>query len=150
ELKASQEAMKDYRAEVYDQFAETARKFDTLNNSYNDLHRHLASSANVLLGDGVSTPLLRGPSEPDGAEDSGLSSSEAADAAHAGDDHIEGEAEAVAKEPAEAEAEATATATAKPEATPETTPETTPGAAPTDKATAASDPATDAEPAPKP
>lgn len=64
ELQASQEALTNYRAEVYDQFAQTARKFDTLNESYNDLHRHLASSANVLLGDGISTPLLRGPAEP--------------------------------------------------------------------------------------
>lgn len=64
ELETAQEALKDYRAEVYDQFAETARKFDTLNDSYNDLHRHLASSANTLLGDGMSAPLLRGPAEP--------------------------------------------------------------------------------------
>lgn len=63
ELETAQTALKDYRAEVYDQFAETARKFESLNTSYNDLHRHLASSASTLLGDGAGTPLLRGPSE---------------------------------------------------------------------------------------
>lgn len=67
ELETAQAALKDYRAEVYDQFAETARKFESLNSSYNDLHRHLASSASTLLGDGAGTPLLRGPSESDDA-----------------------------------------------------------------------------------
>ncbi|MEM1231463.1 MAG: DUF1043 family protein [Pseudomonadota bacterium] len=67
ELESAQNALTEYRAEVYDQFAETARKFETLNSSYNDLHRHLANSASTLLGDGAGTPLLRGPAEP--AED---------------------------------------------------------------------------------
>ena len=93
ELAAAQDAMKEYRAEVYDQFAETARKFDTLNDSYNDLHRHLASSANVLLGDGISTPLLRGPAETNAAE--AAQADDAQDASATVDDSIEGQAEPI-------------------------------------------------------
>ena len=63
-LDTAQNALSDYRAEVFDQYAETARKFERLNESYNDLHRHLASSATTLLGDGISTPLLQGPDDP--------------------------------------------------------------------------------------
>lgn len=71
ELEASRKALEDYRSEVYDQFAETARKFETLNTSYNDLHRHLASSASTLLGDGGGAPLLKGPTESPLPESSG-------------------------------------------------------------------------------
>lgn len=92
ELETAQAALKDYRAEVYDQFAETARKFESLNTSYNDLHRHLASSASTLLGDGAGTPLLRGPVESDDGST------------------IDGDAETLAtEEPAVPEAEAEGT-----------------------------------------
>lgn len=94
ELETAQAALKDYRAEVYDQFAETARKFESLNTSYNDLHRHLASSASTLLGDGAGTPLLRGPVESDDGST------------------IDGDAETLAtEEPAVPEAEAEAEGT---------------------------------------
>lgn len=76
-LETAETALRDYRAEVYDQFAETARKFETLNESYHELHRHLANSANVLLGEGISTPLLRGPAEAEPAEPAPASNAEA-------------------------------------------------------------------------
>lgn len=142
ELEAAQEALKDYRAEVYDQFAETARKFDTLNESYNDLHRHLASSANVLLGDGVSTPLLRGPAEASDAE--GAQANEPV----ADDDSIEGEAQPVETPPDTDAAEPKAS---EPEPEPEETNSTAEpapeGAADT---TATPESSKGAEPAPKP
>lgn len=75
-LETAEMALRDYRAEVYDQFSETARKFETLNDSYHELHRHLASSANVLLGDGISTPLLRGPADADTADPATATSAE--------------------------------------------------------------------------
>lgn len=61
ELEAAQTELSDYRADVYDQFAETARKFERLNETYNDLHQQLATSASKLLGDTAGTPLLVGP-----------------------------------------------------------------------------------------
>ncbi len=76
-LETAETALRDYRAEVYDQFAETARKFETLNESYHELHRHLASSANVLLGEGISTPLLRGPAEAEPAKPAPASNAQA-------------------------------------------------------------------------
>ena len=54
-----------YRREVFDQFAETARKFKTLDESYSELHRQLASSASLLCGEAAG-PLLAAP--PRGAE----------------------------------------------------------------------------------
>lgn len=65
ELEAAREAHSDYRAEVYDQFSETARKFERLNESYRDLHQQLATSAVALLGDTAGQPLLRGPDASD-------------------------------------------------------------------------------------
>ncbi|MGI9326655.1 MAG: ZapG family protein [Pseudomonadales bacterium] len=91
-LATAETALRDYRAEVYDQFAETARKFETLNDSYHELHRHLASSANVLLGDGISTPLLRGPVEAESADPTAAASAD-----------VEPVAEPVATEAATAE-----------------------------------------------
>lgn len=61
ELEAAQQAHSSYRSDVYDQFAETARKFERMNESYSELHQQLASSAALLLGDSVGTPLLAGP-----------------------------------------------------------------------------------------
>ncbi len=61
ELEASQEELKSYKAEVFSQFGETARKFERLNESYADLHKQLATSASVLCADMDSSALLAGP-----------------------------------------------------------------------------------------
>jgi hypothetical protein len=45
---------------VVSQFSETARKFQTLNDSYTDLHEQLARSSQVLCGD-LTGPLLQAP-----------------------------------------------------------------------------------------
>lgn len=65
ELSKAQDELAGYRREVFEQFAETARKFKTLNESYSDLHRQLASSASLLCGEAAG-PLLAAP--PRGAE----------------------------------------------------------------------------------
>ena len=46
-----------YRAQVFNEFAETAEKFRSLDQSYHALHRQLATSSASLLGD-QATPLL--------------------------------------------------------------------------------------------
>ncbi|HEX7037983.1 MAG TPA: DUF1043 family protein [Pseudomonadales bacterium] len=61
QLAAARRQYEDYRHEVVTQFSETARKFQTLNDSYTDLHRQLAKSSSILCGD-VSGPLLAAPS----------------------------------------------------------------------------------------
>jgi uncharacterized membrane-anchored protein YhcB (DUF1043 family) len=65
ELSKAQDELAGYRREVFEQFAETARKFKTLDESYSDLHRQLASSASLLCGEAAG-PLLAAP--PRGAE----------------------------------------------------------------------------------
>ena len=60
QLASAQRVYEDYRQEVFDQFSDTAQKFQTLNESYVDLHQHLAKSANVLCGDMAAGPLLEG------------------------------------------------------------------------------------------
>lgn len=59
-LESTQEELTDYRQQVYDEYEETARKFKTLTESYDDLHRHLANSAMTLVGDAAG-PLLEAP-----------------------------------------------------------------------------------------
>jgi len=66
ELEAAHSELSDYRQEVHDQFAETARKFKSLDESYSDLYRQLADSASVLCGEAAG-PLLAAPS-PVGVE----------------------------------------------------------------------------------
>jgi uncharacterized membrane-anchored protein YhcB (DUF1043 family) len=51
----------DYRKEVFDQFSETAVKFKALNDSYADLHQHLATSASVLCGGDAAGLVIEGP-----------------------------------------------------------------------------------------
>lgn len=58
ELSEAQEAMKDYKNEVFQQFGDTARKFEKLNESYADLHQQLATSATVLCADMPNVPLI--------------------------------------------------------------------------------------------
>lgn len=60
QLASAQRVHEDYRQEVFDQFSETAIKFQTLNESYVDLHQHLANSANALCGDMAAGSLLEG------------------------------------------------------------------------------------------
>jgi uncharacterized membrane-anchored protein YhcB (DUF1043 family) len=60
QLAASREELDGYRREVVAQFRETARKFQSLNDSYTDLHQHLARSSSILCGD-VAGPLLQAP-----------------------------------------------------------------------------------------
>lgn len=60
ELESAHDTLAEYRREVFDQFAETARKFKSLDESYNDLHRQLAESANLLCGEAAG-PLLAAP-----------------------------------------------------------------------------------------
>ena len=60
QLASAQRVYEDYRQEVFDQFSDTAQKFQTLNESYVDLHQHLAKSANVLCGDMAAGSLLEG------------------------------------------------------------------------------------------
>jgi uncharacterized membrane-anchored protein YhcB (DUF1043 family) len=62
ELGKAQDELAGYRREVFEQFAETARKFKTLDESYSDLHRQLASSASLLCGEAAG-PLLAGPAD---------------------------------------------------------------------------------------
>ena len=85
ELEAAREAHSDYRAEVYDQFSETARKFERLNESYRDLHQQLASSAVALLGDAAVQPLLKGPDASDQIIDADVTGIPEAASATAGD-----------------------------------------------------------------
>lgn len=60
ELESTRRELADYRAEVVAQFSDTARKFQTLNDAYTDLHRQLARSSSLLCGDSAG-PLLTAP-----------------------------------------------------------------------------------------
>lgn len=57
QLSSREQELTDYRAEVLNQFADTAAKFRDLDESYHALHRQLANSAVTLFGDSA-TPLL--------------------------------------------------------------------------------------------
>lgn len=61
ELEKTKEEFETYRGEVVQQFADTAGKFRTLNESYGDLHKQLATSAAVLCADRADDILLALP-----------------------------------------------------------------------------------------
>ena len=57
ELEQARSEMSEYRADVYNQFSETADRFRAFDASYHALHRQLATSAVALCGE-QATPLL--------------------------------------------------------------------------------------------
>jgi uncharacterized membrane-anchored protein YhcB (DUF1043 family) len=61
ELARTESEFESYRGEVYAEFAETARKFKTLDDAYAGLHGQLASSAVALCGAEASVGLLEAP-----------------------------------------------------------------------------------------
>jgi len=64
QLESARGEISSYRREVFDQFAATARKFKSLDESYHDLHRQLAASARQLCGEAAG-PLLAAPERAD-------------------------------------------------------------------------------------
>jgi uncharacterized membrane-anchored protein YhcB (DUF1043 family) len=60
ELATSRRELDTYRHEVVAQFSDTARKFQSLNDAYTDLHQQLAKSSSILCGD-IGGPLLQAP-----------------------------------------------------------------------------------------
>jgi uncharacterized membrane-anchored protein YhcB (DUF1043 family) len=60
DLAASRRELDAYRQEVMTQFGETARRFQTLNDAYTELHQQLAKSSSVLCGD-LGGTLLEAP-----------------------------------------------------------------------------------------
>ena len=64
DLAETQAAFEAYRKEVFEEFSETATRFRTLNESYVDLHQHLARSANALCGEAAASSLLEAPIIP--------------------------------------------------------------------------------------
>ena len=69
-LETAQQELTDYKAEVFNQFANTAEKFRDLDQSYQALHQQLARSSVDLCGDAAS-PLLAAAVAP--ALEEGLS-----------------------------------------------------------------------------
>ncbi|MFT7653311.1 MAG: uncharacterized membrane-anchored protein YhcB (DUF1043 family) [Candidatus Azotimanducaceae bacterium] len=69
-LSSKEDELTEYRSQVFNEFAETAEKFRSLDQSYHALHRQLATSSASLLGD-QATPLLTQSAVPEdsGAED---------------------------------------------------------------------------------
>ena len=63
QLSAAQDELSDYKQQVFSQFADTAEKFRTLDESYHALHRQLAESSVALCGD-QATPLLPSATMP--------------------------------------------------------------------------------------
>ena len=57
-LAATEAELADYKQRVTEEFTDTAEKFRALNRSYEDLHRQLAKSANVLCGEAGAPKLL--------------------------------------------------------------------------------------------
>ena len=98
ELNEAREAMKDYKAEVFQQFGDTAKKFEKLNESYADLHKQLATSASVLCADMPDVPLLAGSSTTALPEDAPIEVPK--------DASPQTEAEATSPDPAEPQAAA--------------------------------------------
>jgi uncharacterized membrane-anchored protein YhcB (DUF1043 family) len=60
ELEATRQELDDYKDQVIAQFSETARKFQSLDDSYTALHRQLAESSSLLCGVAPG-PLLAAP-----------------------------------------------------------------------------------------
>jgi len=61
DLQAARQELQDYRQAVVSEFSDTARKFQTLNDAYRDLHEQLARSSSALCGDITGGPLLEAP-----------------------------------------------------------------------------------------
>lgn len=110
-LARAQRELEDYRAQVVAEFSDTARKFQTLNDAYTDLHQQLARSSSALCGD-VSGPLLAAPA---GHQD--LLGPELKEAAAAAPGAETDEAATSAAADATAPADATTAGDAKPDAT---------------------------------
>jgi len=64
ELDDAKSALQDYKTEVFQEFGDTAAKFEKLNESYADLHQQLAKSASVLCADMPSVPLIANDASP--------------------------------------------------------------------------------------
>lgn len=60
DLQAARQELQEYRQAVVSEFSDTARKFQTLNDAYRDLHEQLARSSSTLCGD-ITGPLLEAP-----------------------------------------------------------------------------------------
>jgi len=60
DLQAARRELQEYRQAVVGEFSDTARKFQTLNDAYRDLHEQLARSSSALCGD-ITGPLLESP-----------------------------------------------------------------------------------------
>ena len=92
ELASARSELDSYRQQVVAQFSETARKFQSLNDAYTDLHQQLAKSSSILCGDGAG-PLLQAPqghqdlipAEIRAALGAGADASQSSDTAHDGE-----------------------------------------------------------------
>jgi len=60
DLHTARDELQQYRQAVVQEFSDTARKFQTLNDAYRDLHEQLARSSSALCGD-ITGPLLEAP-----------------------------------------------------------------------------------------
>lgn len=58
-LHQAQDELKDYKLEVTQHFAETARLLKQMAESYRDVHNHLATAAENLSQDGRSVPIMK-------------------------------------------------------------------------------------------
>jgi uncharacterized membrane-anchored protein YhcB (DUF1043 family) len=112
ELAAARRELGDYRQQVVEEFSETARKFQTLNDAYTDLHRQLAQSSSVLCGD-VGAPLLKAP---DGHQD--LLDTEQDEPSATDEESADAEAESEAEELEVADAAASSATAKEPEPEP--------------------------------
>jgi uncharacterized membrane-anchored protein YhcB (DUF1043 family) len=119
QLAGARRELDDYRAEVVTQFGATARKFQSLNEAYTDLHLQLARSSSILCG-ASSGPLLAAPPghqdliAPDPAQgEPPLTLAEDPDGSAAAADDITADPVAADPDPATAETAETAEMTAE-------------------------------------
>jgi type II secretory pathway pseudopilin PulG len=103
DLQAARQELQEYRQAVVSEFSDTARKFQTLNDAYRDLHEQLARSSSALCGD-ITGPLLEAPAGhqdviPADVRDRVLSAAPAAAAAGLDADPYEDEEIRVAEPP---------------------------------------------------
>ena len=61
ELETSQNDLDQYKEQVYQEFGETAKKFEKLQETYTELHTQLAQSAENLCGSQLVGPMLAAP-----------------------------------------------------------------------------------------
>ncbi len=61
ELQNSQDNLDQYKEKVYQEFGETAKKFEKLQETYSELHTQLAQSAETLCGSQLVGPMLAAP-----------------------------------------------------------------------------------------